>query len=106
MAERDDRGWPDVRRRVNICPTGRRGPGRHPSPIDRRPGTAAENCGFESLYANSLDAVSDRDFAANSAPPQPDPADLSRLLKRILGPAEEFSFVRLHRPFCATGQQA
>ncbi|MEY3757250.1 MAG: hypothetical protein RLZZ263_404, partial [Cyanobacteriota bacterium] len=61
MAERDRARLADVRGRVNICPLGAAALAGTPVPIDRRQ-TAAE-LGFADLYANSLDAVSDRDFA-------------------------------------------
>ena len=60
MAERDRQRFADVRRRVNLCPLGAAALAGTPVPIDRRR-TAAE-LGFDAPYANSLDAVSDRDF--------------------------------------------
>ncbi|NDG03526.1 MAG: argininosuccinate lyase, partial [Synechococcaceae bacterium WBB_34_004] len=58
MLERDRLRLLDVRKRVNICPLGAAALAGTPLAIDRRV-TAAE-LGFESIYANSLDAVSDR----------------------------------------------
>jgi len=102
MAERDRQRLADVRRRVNICPLGAAALAGTPVPIDRRQ-TAAE-LGFESLYANSLDAVSDRDFAVEfSAAASLILVHLSRLAEEvILWASEEFSFVRL-TDRCATG---
>jgi len=60
MLQRDRERLRDVRRRVNICPLGAAALAGTPVPIDRRHTAAA--LGFEAVYANSLDAVSDRDF--------------------------------------------
>ena len=67
-------------------------------PIDRR--LTAHDLGFEAIYANSLDAVSDRDFAVEfSAAASLILVHLSRLSEEvILWASEEFGFVRLHRP--------
>ncbi len=102
MAERDRQRLADVRRRVNICPLGAAALAGTPVPIDRRR-TAAE-LGFEAVYANSLDAVSDRDFAVEfSAAASLILAHLSRLAEEvILWASEEFGFVRL-TDRCATG---
>jgi argininosuccinate lyase len=81
MAERDRQRLADVRRRVNICPLGAAALAGTPVPIDRR-ATAAE-LGFEGIYANSLDAVSDRDFAVEfMAAASLVLAHLSRLARR------------------------
>ncbi|MCX5939964.1 MAG: argininosuccinate lyase [Cyanobium sp. LacPavin_0818_WC50_MAG_67_9] len=92
----------DVRRRVNICPLGAAALAGTPVPIDRRQ-TAAE-LGFEALYANSLDAVSDRDFAVEfMAAASLVLVHLSRLSEEvILWASEEFGFVGL-TDRCATG---
>ncbi len=102
MAERDRQRLADVRRRVNVCPLGAAALAGTPVPIDRR-STAAE-LGFEAIYANSLDAVSDRDFAVEfSAAASLILAHLSRLAEEvILWASEEFAFVRL-TDRCATG---
>ncbi|MCT0199169.1 argininosuccinate lyase [Synechococcus sp. CS-1325] len=102
MAERDRQRLADVRRRVNICPLGAAALAGTPVPIDRR-STAAE-LGFEAIYANSLDAVSDRDFAVEfSAAASLILAHLSRLAEEvILWASEEFGFVQL-TDRCATG---
>jgi len=102
MAERDRLRLADVRRRVNICPLGAAALAGTPVPIDRR-STAAE-LGFEAIYANSLDAVSDRDFAVEfSAAASLILAHLSRLAEEvILWASEEFAFVSL-TDRCATG---
>jgi argininosuccinate lyase len=102
MAERDRQRLADVRRRVNICPLGAAALAGTPVPIDRR-ATAAE-LGFASIYANSLDAVSDRDFAVEfMAAASLVLAHLSRLSEEvILWASEEFRFVTL-TDRCATG---
>jgi argininosuccinate lyase len=102
MAARDRQRLGDVRRRVNICPLGAAALAGTSVPIDRRQ-TAAE-LGFEAIYANSLDAVSDRDFAVEfSAAASLILAHLSRLAEEvILWASEEFGFVAL-TDRCATG---
>jgi argininosuccinate lyase len=61
MLERDWQRFGDCRRRVNVSPLGSGALAGTSFPIDREM-TAAE-LGFEDISANSLDAVSDRDFA-------------------------------------------
>jgi argininosuccinate lyase len=102
MAERDRARLADVRRRVNTCPLGAAALAGTPVPIDRRM-TAAE-LGFEQIYANSLDAVSDRDFAVEfMAAASLVLVHLSRLSEEvILWASEEFGFVSLSDR-CATG---
>ncbi|MFN6339028.1 MAG: argininosuccinate lyase [Cyanobacteriota bacterium] len=102
MAQRDRARLADVRRRVNICPLGAAALAGTPVPIDRRQ-TAAE-LGFESIYANSLDAVSDRDFTVEfMAAASLVMVHLSRLAEEvILWASEEFGFISL-TDRCATG---
>jgi len=102
MAERDRQRLRDLRRRVNISPLGAAALAGTPVPIDRR--HTAEALGFESIYANSLDAVSDRDFAVEfSAAASLIMVHLSRLSEEvILWASEEFGFVGL-TDRCATG---
>lgn len=102
MAERDRQRLADVRKRVNTCPLGAAALAGTPVPIDRR-ATAAE-LGFEAIYANSLDAVSDRDFAVEfMAAASLVLAHLSRLAEEvILWASEEFGFVTL-TDRCSTG---
>ena len=61
MAERDRGRLADARRRVDISPLGAGALAGAGYPLDRA-ATAAE-MGFDGITANSLDAVSDRDFA-------------------------------------------
>jgi argininosuccinate lyase len=102
MAERDRQRLRDVRSRVNICPLGAAALAGTPLPIDRRQ-TAAE-LGFAEIYANSLDAVSDRDFTVEfCAAASLVMAHLSRLSEEVIfWASEEFAFVRLSDR-CATG---
>jgi argininosuccinate lyase len=102
MAERDRARLRDLRKRVNICPLGAAALAGTPVPIDRRHTAAA--LGFDDVYANSLDAVSDRDFAVEfSAAASLVMVHLSRLSEEvILWASEEFGFVKL-TDRCATG---
>ena len=102
MLQRDRQRLGDVRRRVNICPLGAAALAGTPVPIDRR--QTAEDLGFAAIYANSLDAVSDRDFCVEfSAAASLVMVHLSRLAEEVIAWAsEEFGFVRLSDR-CATG---
>jgi argininosuccinate lyase len=61
MFARDDERFADCRRRVNRLPLGAAALAGTSYPIDRE--AVARDLGFEGLCRNSLDAVSDRDFA-------------------------------------------
>ena len=102
MAERDRARLQDLRKRVNICPLGAAALAGTPVPIDRRHTAAA--LGFDAVYANSLDAVSDRDFAVEfSAAASLVMVHLSRLSEEVIfWASEEFAFVKL-TDRCATG---
>ena len=102
MLERDRLRLHDVRSRVNICPLGAAALAGTPVPIDRQ--QTAKALGFDAIYANSLDAVSDRDFCVEfSAAASLVMAHLSRLAEEVIAWAsEEFRFVRLSDR-CATG---
>ncbi|MFN9643922.1 MAG: argininosuccinate lyase [Cyanobacteriota bacterium] len=102
MVQRDRERLADVRGRVNICPLGAAALAGTPVPIDRRQ-TAAE-LGFEAIYGNSLDAVSDRDFAVEFlAAASLVMVHLSRLAEEvILWASQEFGFISL-TDRCATG---
>jgi len=102
MLERDRLRLMDVRGRVNVCPLGAAALAGTPVPINRRSTAAA--LGFDSIYANSLDAVSDRDFAVEfSAAASLVMVHLSRLAEEVIfWASEECGFVRLSDR-CATG---
>ena len=61
MLERDAERYADCRRRVNRLPLGAAALAGTSFPIDRE--FVARELGFDALCTNSLDAVSDRDFA-------------------------------------------
>jgi argininosuccinate lyase len=102
MAQRDWERLGDVWKRTNVSPLGCGALAGTTFPIDRH--YTAKELGFEDLYRNSLDAVSDRDFAieflnASSLIM----AHLSRLSEEIIfWASQEFSFVAL-KDSCATG---
>lgn len=102
MAQRDWERLGDVRQRVNISPLGCGALAGTPFPIDR--GYTAELLGFDHIYRNSLDGVSDRDFAIEfAAAASLILMHLSRLSEEmILWASEEFGFVALNDS-CATG---
>ncbi len=102
MIERDRERLSDVRKRVNICPLGAAALAGTPIPIDRQ--KTSQALGFSKIYSNSLDAVSDRDFAIEfSAAASLIMAHLSRLSDEIiLWASQEFGFIQL-TDRCATG---
>ncbi len=95
MIQRDRNRFRDVRSRVNISPLGAAALAGTSIPIDRQ--YTASMLGFEELYANSLDAVSDRDFVVEyAAAASLLMVHLSRLAEEIiLWSSEEFGFVQL-----------
>jgi argininosuccinate lyase len=102
MAQRDWERLGDVSRRVNISPLGCGALAGTTFPIDRH--YTAELLHFEAVYANSLDGVSDRDFAIEFlCAASLIMVHLSRLSEEvILWSSEEFRFVTL-KDSCATG---
>ncbi|WP_071517996.1 argininosuccinate lyase [Geitlerinema sp. PCC 9228] len=102
MFQRDVERLQDVRRRTNISPLGCGALAGTTFPIDRH--YTAELLGFDCPYENSLDGVSDRDFAVeflNAA--SLIVTHLSRLSEElILWASTEFNFVTL-QDSCATG---
>lgn len=64
MAERDRARLADVRRRTNVSPLGAGALAGAGYPLDRE--AVAAELGFDGVTANSLDAVSDRDFVAEA----------------------------------------
>ncbi|BAZ53086.1 argininosuccinate lyase [Nostoc sp. NIES-4103] len=102
MAQRDWERLGDVYRRVNISPLGCGALAGTTFPIDRH--YTAELLQFDNIYANSLDGVSDRDFAIEFlCAASLIMVHLSRLSEEIiLWSSEEFRFVTL-KDSCATG---
>jgi argininosuccinate lyase len=102
MAQRDWERLGEIRKRTNISPLGCAALAGTTFPIDRY--YSASLLGFEGVYSNSLDGVSDRDFAIeflNAA--SLIMVHLSRLSEEIiLWASNEFSFVTL-KDSCATG---
>ncbi len=95
MFGRDAGRFSDARDRMNECPLGAAALAGSPFPIDRR--MTASALGFERPMANSLDAVSDRDFALESlAAASIAAGHLSRLAEEIvIWMTPQFGFVTL-----------
>ena len=102
MLQRDWERLGDVTKRVDISPLGCGALAGTTFPIDRH--YSAELLGFSQVYRNSLDGVSDRDFAIEfSAAASLIMVHLSRLAEEVtLWASQEFSFVTL-KDSCATG---
>ena len=102
MLERDRARLQDALARVEVLPLGSGALAGIGLPIDRR--FIARQLGFKALSANSMDAVSDRDFVIESlAAVALLMAHLSRLAEEIvLWSSAEFGFIELPDPF-ATG---
>ena len=102
MLERDKERLKDVRRRVNISPLGSAALAGTKINIDRY--LTAKELGFKDIYNNSIDAVSDRDFAIEFISAAAIiMSHLSRLSEEvILWVTDEFSFASLTDK-CATG---
>jgi len=102
MTQRDWERLGDVYRRVNISPLGSGALAGTTFPIDRH--YTAELLHFDKVYANSLDGVSDRDFAIEFlCAASLIMVHLSRLAEEIiLWASEEFGFVTL-KDNCSTG---
>lgn len=60
MLQRDHERFSQLRRRVNVLPLGAAALAGTPHPLD--PKLVAKELGFEKVLANSMDAVSDRDY--------------------------------------------
>jgi len=102
MLKRDYERFEDSLKRIDISPLGASALAGTTFPIDRF--YTAEQLGFSSVYENSMDAVSDRDFVveflSNSALTI---THLSRLAEEIiLWTSKEFSFIELDDSY-ATG---
>jgi argininosuccinate lyase len=99
MAGRDRGRFVDCRRRLNECPLGAAALAGTAFPIDRDATAAA--LGFDRPAANSLDAVSDRDFAIEFlAAAALAGTHLSRLAEEIvIWSSEPFGFIALSDAF-------
>ncbi|WP_100373761.1 argininosuccinate lyase [Bacillus sp. FJAT-45037] len=102
MLERDYSRYQDSLKRLNISPLGAGALAGTTFPIDRQ--YTAELLGFDGLYENSLDAVSDRDFILEFLSASATlMMHLSRLCEElILWSSQEFQFVEMDDSF-ATG---
>ena len=100
MLERDRERLVEIRKRVNRLPLGAAALAGTGFPIDRR--RVARELGFEALCENSLDAVSDRDFAVEfCAAAALIMVHLSRLSEElVLWANPRFGFVRLPEAYC------
>jgi len=100
MFERDKGRLRDARGRLNVMPLGSGALAGTNYPVNRR--YTAELLGFPAITANSMDAVSDRDFMIESASALSIVMmHLSRLSEElILWAAQEFQFVDLPDAFC------
>jgi argininosuccinate lyase len=99
MLRRDVSRFADARRRMNECPLGSAALAGTGFPIDRE--VTAGALGFEAATANSLDGVSDRDFALDylTAAAQCS-LHLSRLAEElIIWASAPFAFVKLSDEF-------
>ncbi|HEY9767417.1 MAG TPA: argininosuccinate lyase [Coleofasciculaceae cyanobacterium] len=102
MSQRDWERLEDVYKRTNISPLGCGALAGTTFPINRK--RTAELLEFEHIYENSLDGVSDRDFAIEFlCAASLIMVHLSRLSEEmILWASQEFSFITL-KDTCATG---
>jgi argininosuccinate lyase len=99
MLDRDKQRYKDSLKRINLSPLGAGALAGTTFPIDRH--ISAEMLGFEGIYENSLDAVSDRDFIleflSGSSMLM---MHLSRFCEEIiLWSSQEFQFIELSDAF-------
>lgn len=97
MFDRDAARFGDARKRVNVLPLGSGALAGVPYPIDRE--WVARELGFDGVSANSMDAVSDRDYAVEYlAAAAAAMMHCSRLAEEIvLWSSQEFGFIQLGR---------
>ena len=100
MFSRDDERLADARKRVNRLPLGAAALAGTSYPIDRL--RVAQTLGFEGVCENSLDAVSDRDFAIEfTAACALIMTHISRLSEElILWMTSRYGFIKLPDRFC------
>ena len=95
MLERDAERFRQARSRTDVLPLGSAALAGSPYPLDRE--SVAAELGFSRVSANSMDAVTDRDFVIDYlSAAAVAMAHLSRMAEElVLWSSEEFSFVRL-----------
>jgi len=100
MFSRDEERLADVRKRVNRLPLGAAALAGTSYPLDRE--RVARTLGFDGVCQNSLDAVSDRDFAIEfSAFASITMVHVSRLAEEIvLWMSQNFGFIDLADRYC------
>ncbi|RQP25217.1 argininosuccinate lyase [Piscinibacter terrae] len=100
MFARDEERLADVRRRVNRLPLGAAALAGTSYPLDRE--MVARTLGFDGVCQNSLDAVSDRDFAIEFASfASITMMHVSRLAEEIvLWMSQNFGFINLADRYC------
>ncbi len=100
MFARDAERLADVRKRVNVLPLGAAALAGTSYPLDRE--RVAKTLGFDGVCQNSLDAVSDRDFAMEfSAAASICMVHVSRLAEEIvLWMSQNFGFIDLADRYC------
>jgi argininosuccinate lyase len=100
MLARDRERLADCRRRVNVLPLGSAALAGTVYPLDRH--FVAEQLGFDAVSENSLDAVSDRDFAIEfTAAASLILMHLSRCSEElVLWSSAQFDFIELPDRFC------
>jgi len=100
MLQRDRERLADCRKRVNVMPLGAAALAGTTYPIDRS--ETARLLGFDAIAENSLDAVSDRDFAIEfTSVAALMLMHMSRFSEElILWSAAQFGFIELGEGFC------
>jgi argininosuccinate lyase len=100
MARRDHERIAQTMKRVNVSPLGSAALAGTPHPIDRE--QTAKDLGFSGPARNSIDAVSDRDFAVEAAfVCSVVMMHLSRLSEEfIIWNSQPFSFIELSDAYC------
>ncbi|MGV3581584.1 MAG: argininosuccinate lyase [Methylophilus sp.] len=100
MLKRDAERFADARKRINRLPLGAAALAGTSYPIDRE--MVAKSLGFDSVCGNSLDAVSDRDFAIEfTAAASVLMMHLSRFSEElILWSSPRFAFIDIADRFC------
>ena len=100
MLTRDRARLADCKKRVNVMPLGSAALAGTPFPLDRE--YVAEQLGFDAISNNSLDAVSDRDFAIEFCSfASLLLMHLSRMSEElVLWASQQFEFIELPDRFC------